>query len=141
MHVMMYDTPHSVETAGIFGFLAGIGVAMWILIVAITVLSLIGKWKMFSKAGVGGWESLIPIHSEVVALKLAGIETYWWFLNLIILFGIGPIVLAFWTNIELSKAFGKGVGFGILMTFFPYICFPILGFGKAEYIGNKTQNQ
>jgi len=35
--------------------------------------------------------------------------------------------------IELAKRFGKGVGFAIGLLIFPFICFPILGFGSAQY--------
>ena len=37
-----------------------------------------------------------------------------------------------------AKSFGKGAGCGVLMFFFPFIVTLILGFGKAEYIGNTT---
>ena len=113
----------------------GFGIAFWLIVIAIVIVVIIAKWKMFKKANIGGWESLIPIHNEIVELQLGGIQTYWYFLILIPL--LGPIILTFWRSIALSKAFGKGTGFGILMVFFPFICYPILGFGKAEYVGTK----
>lgn len=37
--------------------------------------------------------------------------------------------------IKMARAFDKGVGFGILILFFPYIMMLVLGFGKSEYVG------
>ena len=36
------------------------------------VLDVIGKWKMFNKAGVPGWKALIPIYNTVVLYKISG---------------------------------------------------------------------
>lgn len=111
----------------------GLGLIFWLICLCLVILTIVAKWKVFKKANVDGWECLIPIHNEVVELKLGGIKTYWYFLNLLFICGIGPIILSFWSRIELAKAFGKGAGFGVLMVFFPYICYPILAWGNAEY--------
>ena len=110
-----------------------------IIALGLTVLILIARWKLFKKANVDGWEALIPVHSDIVEMKLGGMHTGLWFINLIVLLGIGPIVFAFWKNILLAKAFGKGAGFGVLLTFFPFVCYPILAFGKSQYIGASEQ--
>ena len=39
------------------------------------------------------------------------------------------------TNLRLAKAFGKGTGFGVGLTFLAPIFFLMLGFGKAEFVG------
>lgn len=124
--------------SSVVGAIAGIGILAWLVLIALAVLTLVGAWKMFKKANVDGWEALIPIHSDIVELQLGGIKTYWYFLNLIAICGIGPLVLLFWKNIALAKSFGKGAGFGVLMSFFPFICYPILGFGDAQYIGPQN---
>jgi hypothetical protein len=38
-------------------------------------------------------------------------------------------------NMDLAKSFGQGAGFGIGLWLLPYIFAPILGFGKAKYLG------
>ena len=142
-----YSTPYTATsraatTAGADGVVAailGMGVIFWIAVIALAVLTVVAQWKVFKKANVDGWEALIPIHSDVVELQLSGIKTYWYFLNLIAICGIGPLVLLFWKSIALAKAFGKGTGFGVLMAFFPFVCYPILGFGKAEYVGEYKE--
>lgn len=126
--------------AGIVATILGLGAIFWILVIALSILILVARWKLFKKANVDGWEALIPVHSDIVELKLGGIKTYWWFLNLVAICGVGPLIIAFWKNIALSKAFGKGAGFGVLMTFFPFICYPILAFGSAQYVGNGINN-
>lgn len=146
MYSSYYSTPYTTasratSTAGAEGIVAailGMGVLFWIAVIALAILTLVAKWKLFKKANVDAWESLIPIHSDVVELQLSGIKTYWYFLNLIAICGIGPLVLLFWKSIALSKAFGKGTGFGVLMAFFPFVCYPILAFGNAEYVGPQS---
>ena len=131
-------TPSTGELAGIIGVILGFGIVFWIVCIALLVLTIIARWKVFKKANIDAWESLIPIHSDIVELQLGGVKTYWYFLNLVVICGIGPIIFAFWKGIALAKAFGKGVGFGILLTILPFIGYPILAFGSAEYVGTQT---
>ena len=44
-------------------------------------------------------------------------------------------------DIRIAKSFGKSTGWGVLLFFFSFIVSLILGFGKAEYIGNTTENE
>ena len=136
------STVSPTDIASIQGFILGMGLFFWIVVLVLGLLILIAKWKMFKKANVDGWEALIPIHNGIVELQLGGIKTAWWFLNLLvfipILGWIAPLILYFWKSIALSKAFGKGAGFGVLLAFFPFICYPILGFGSAQYVGPQN---
>ena len=126
--------------ANVLAAILGMSVFAWILIIALAVLTLVAKWKVFKKANVDGWEALIPIHSDIVEMQLGGMKTYWYFLNLIAICGIGPLVVAFWKSILLAKAFGKGAGFGVLLALFPFVCYPILAFGSAQYVGPQNNN-
>ena len=118
----------------------GLGAIFWLIVIALLVLTYVAKWKLFKKANIDGWEALIPVHSDIVELQLGGVKTYWYFLNLVVLRGIGPLIFSFWKSIALSKAFGKGTGFGVLLAFFPYVCYPILAFGSAQYVGPEANN-
>ena len=130
---------------------SGVGAALailgslfiFILILGIaSIVALIAKWSVFKKANVDGWEALIPVHNEVVELKLAGIKTYWYFLNLLIFpLAVGPIILSFWRSIKLAHSFGKGTGFGIGLALLPVVFYPILAWGSAQYIGPQTQKR
>lgn len=67
-------------------FIASLGIwSIVILIISIVVLllTIIARWRMFSKAGVGGWRAIIPILSSYTTYKIcwAGIA-YWIYLVL-----------------------------------------------------------
>lgn len=124
--------------AVILGLLGTFAVAIIISLI-LSIITLIAKWKVFKKAGKKPWEALIAIHNTIVEMEIGGIQTYWYFLQFIpFVGGLAAIVIHFWKCIALAKSFGKGAGFGVLMVFFPFVCYPILGFGKADYVGAQT---
>ena len=102
-----------------------------IIMLILGIIAVIGAWRVFVKAGVPGWHSLIPILSTYDICKIAMMENVGLFTVLSILL---PIVFIY-PCIKLAKAFGKGTGFGIVLFLFNFIGFPILGFGDAEYLG------
>jgi hypothetical protein len=141
-----YATDAALAEAGtLAGFALVMAVLGWIIGVAAAVMVIIGLWKIFKKAGKNGWEALIGGHDTFVMLEIAGINPIWciWVLiagaaSAIPVIGwiAGPafiIFVWFWLNIKLAKTFGKETGFGVLMAFFPYVMYPILGFGSAKY--------
>lgn len=119
-------------TGGVAGLFAGALAIMWFVIMILGVIYLIGLWKTFKKANVDGWEALIPIHNVVVEFKLAGIKTYWIF---VLFVPFANIIVYCWKAIKLAKAYGKDTGFGIGLILLPWLFIPILGLGKAKYIG------
>jgi len=88
-------------------------------------------WKIFSKAGEPGWAILVPIYSSIVMLKMIGKP--WWVLFIPVW---NFIVLVFMFPFGLARKFGKGSGFGWGLLLLPYIFYPILGFGSAQYNAN-----
>lgn len=102
------------------------------LYVALTVLLIASMWKVFTKAGKPGWAALIPIYNTIVLLQVAG-RPVWWFLLLLIPFV--NIVVAIMLLNDLSKSFGRGIGTTLLLIFLPFIAFPMLAFGSAQYVG------
>ena len=130
-------------TGTILGVLFGIGITAWIICIAIAILQIIDTWKIFKKSGYEGWETLIPGHNEFVLFKMVGINPAWVLLE--IFFTPSAIVFLFWKNIELAHSFRRSTAFGIGLSLLPVIFYPILGFGKDQYVGpsaNKTnQNQ
>src|SRR5574344_162515 len=121
-----------VPAEGILGLIFGMGLIAWIITIAIFVLTVVGMWKAFVKARHAGWESLIGGHNMFVRFQDSGIKPYWFFLLFV---PIANIIVLFWLNIEYAKSFGKGTGFGVGLTLLPYIFFPILGLGRAQYMG------
>ena len=94
------------------------------------ILILAAQWKMYQKMGRKGWESLVPFRNIYVIFE----ELYadgWKMLLLLIPFY--RLYLTVKCCIDLSRAFGKSVGFGLGMAFFSPIFFCLLGFGNAVY--------
>jgi hypothetical protein len=103
---------------------------LFIIQVAIVVFCVAVMWKVFAKAGEPGWACLVPIYNTCVLLKIAGKPMWWFFLLLIPLVNI---VIAILAAIGLANKFGKGGGFAVGLIFLPFIFYPILAFGAAEY--------
>ena len=137
---------------GMLLMLAIIGSIFWFFI------SAIGYRKMFIKAGESGWKAFIPYYKNFICFKLAwNINLFWPFLVsllmvqflpdteelLMILLNIAAIivhvVLGIKVDIRMAKSFGKTTIWGVLLFFFPFIVSLILGYGKAEYLGNTTE--
>lgn len=123
------------------------------------ILEIIGGWKLFNKFGEPGWKAIIPFYNYYVEYKytwkpimalpvtILGIgcgvameyaaegSALQMVLSLAFLVGWVFSIVGFH---KLSKAFGKGIGFTIGMVLFPGIFRMILGFGKAQYVGNTS---
>ena len=97
---------------------------------ALTLVVIIGMWKVFEKAGQPGWGCIIPIFNLYCLIKIAGKE--WWWL-LLYLIPLVNIIIAVLVLVGVAQNFGKGVAFAIGLIFLPFIFFPILGFGDATY--------
>lgn len=110
------------------GFLAALPGLIVMGIIAFAVIG--GLWKLFEKAGQPGWAALVPIYNMVVLLKVAD-KPVWW----IVLFFIplANVIALFLVAFAVADRFGKGAGYGLGIAFFPYVFYPILGFGSARY--------
>ncbi len=95
------------------------------------ILSVVGSWVIYAKAKRGGWEALIPVHSFVTLLEIAGKPGGWIFLFFI---PIVNVVLYIMTIHGLSKRFGHSVWFTLGLLFLPFIFNLILAFGGSKYI-------
>ena len=121
--------------SGILGFIATYSVVILI----IGIVSLIGMWKVFTKAGEAGWKCLIPIYNMVILFKIAGISP-WFVLGYLatIIPVVGYLVaigITIYAMINLAKSFGKSGGFAVGLILLEPIFICILGFGSAEYQG------
>ena len=112
------------------GAAAGVGIVMIIIYLLVAVLMIASLWKIFAKAGKPGWAAIVPIYNLIVLLEIVG-KPVWWILLFLIPFA--NFIVAILIYIELAKKFGKEIGFAIGMILLPFVFFPMLGFGKAEY--------
>ncbi len=102
------------------------------LTIALTIFGVVAVWKIYQKAGHPGWESIVPFYNNYILLKIVGKPTWWLILFFIPVVMIIPHILI---CLALAQVFGKGVGFAIGLIFLPLIFYPILAFGKSQYIG------
>jgi hypothetical protein len=120
------------NSAGAVAEVMAIFAAMFIPLLIIWVITVIGQWKVYEKAGKPGWACIIPIYNLIVMLEIIGKPIWWIFLFLV---PCVNIIFAIWTFNLLSKSFGQSEGFTIGLVLLPYIFFPILGFGNYTYLG------
>ena len=106
-----------------------------IIALAVAVLEIAAWWMILSKAGRPGWGVLIPFYNIYLFCKVAG-RPGWWLVLFLIPFV--NFVVAIIVYIDIAKAFGKGTGFGLGLTFLAPIFAPILGFGSARYSGQQA---
>ena len=114
--------------------------------IAIYVVTVIGLWKMYVKAGRPGWAAIIPIYNWWVWVEIIG-RPRWWFWALVasvllswipvvgIILSILMFVLYLMGCLDMAKAFGRGAGTGVGLWLVPFVFAPILGFGDAQYVG------
>lgn len=108
-----------------------IGALVWLAVVGLVLASM---WKVFAKAGQPGWGVLVPIFNIYLLCKIAN-RPAWWTVLFFIPF-VNFIMFAI-VSIDVAKAFGKGVGFGIGLWLFGLIFYPILAFGSAEHQSSR----
>ena len=104
---------------------------VFIIWLVVMVLMIAGMWKVFSKAGEPGWAAIVPIYNIIVLLKIAG-KPMWW-LVMILIVPVANIVFAIMALAAMAARFGKGGGFVAGLIFLPFVFYPILGFGDAQY--------
>jgi hypothetical protein len=98
----------------------------------IFILLFAGMWKTFVKAGQPGWGAIIPIYNVYLLCKIGG-RPGWWVILFIIPFV--SLIISIIVSNDIAKSFGRGVGTTIGLILLPFVFYPILGFGDAEYQG------
>ncbi len=104
----------------------------------IAVFFIIVLWKIFTKAGVAGWKSIIPFYNVYLEYKIAGVSP-WWILGLFI--PIVNFVSIIILSLNLAKSFGRSQVFAIfgLLIFSP-VGMAMLAFGGSQYVGPGGTN-
>lgn len=123
------------------------------------ILELVTAWKVFEKYGEPGWKGIIPIYSDfvefskvwsasvgiaygvltVVTAIPTGEDTSLLLSIIIAIAGIAYFIMSIIFSNKKAKAFGKGIGFTILLILFPFIGNLIIGFSNdVVYRGNQA---
>lgn len=106
------------------------GAFVLIIQLAILVLMLVAMWKVFTKAGQPGWACIIPIYNIYILTKIAG-KPGWWVLLMFV--PVVNFIISILLSLALATNFGKSAGFAIGLLLLPFIFYPILAFGDAQY--------
>lgn len=128
------------EAAGLLGSIMAVMGVVWILGLAVGIISVIAMWKVFTKAGKKGWYALIPFLNTYTLGEVAGIKGW---MTLVASFagivpfvgGIAALAFTIYTMYCIAKVFGKETGFAVGLIFLNPIFMAILGFGSANYLG------
>ena len=132
----------------------GLVLFLGIIFLVASLLSLVivaSTWKLFTKSGVEGWKSLIPIYNQWVTIQIAFSNTKNWLiiapvLNFFSGFAMGldfpyvGLLLSFAAsivNIYIAYNFIRrfaSQGMAVLSIFFPLVIYPIVAFSnKFQY--------
>lgn len=131
-----------------------VGLALCLVVAAAT-------WGIFVKAGRAGWLALVPFYDVVVLFQIAG-RPAWHALVLmgllvarvlvdaLLAFSGGEMIVSFvlvlgaaglWFSVcvALAARFDRGVPFAIGMMIVPFVFYPVLAFGPAQYDGESSE--
>ena len=101
--------------------------------VLLGVLTLVGMWITFQKAGRRGWAAIIPIYNLYTLIKITGRSGWWLLLFIIPLVNIAVYLVIM---LDIATAFGRGVLFGVFgLWLFPFVGFPVLAWGRSRFEG------
>lgn len=135
----------------LFGGLLAFIILFFFIVSLLSIVIVASTWKIYTKAGVEGWKSLIPIYKEWVTIQIAFSNTKNWLIIAPVLTLISgfmtqadlPYVVlllslaASLANIYIAYNFIRRFttqGMAILSLFFPIIIYPIVAFSdKYQY--------
>jgi hypothetical protein len=118
------------------GALAGLGLIVGLIVMfAVFLIPAVGMWKTFDKADKPGWGAFIPLLNIFYLIEIADKPT--WFIILFVI-PVVNLLAAITVFIDVAKNFNKGAGYGLGLTFLPFIFWPVLGFGDAKYVGDTS---
>lgn len=117
----------------VFAFTGAMAIVMTIVGVAFIVISLMINWKLFQKAGIKGWKSIIPIYNLYLIIKIAYNEDRGLYL-LIFLIPIVNVIYAMYLKYKFATAYTENDALGIINVFYSLLVGLLLAFNnKYQY--------
>ena len=101
-----------------------------IITLVLTGLIIVSLWRIFEKAGMPGWASIVPFYNMIVLLEIAGLPTIY-FIGFFVP-GVN-FILGMYVWHEVGKQFGKSDAFNIGLALLSFVFLPILAFTDSEY--------
>ena len=109
------------------------GAGFFVFMFAIAIVCIVANWKLFEKADVEGWKSIIPILNTWEMFKIGGVNPLF-----ILLFFI-PIVggfVSFYLIFKFVEGYGFSLGGFLLYLFFTPIMSIYMAFSdNVKYVG------
>ena len=138
----------------LFGVLLIFFIILILIILVFCIFYILGRWKLFKKAGKNGWEAIIPFYNDWIYVEIAGLNSWWFFVviatsvfsiisfssdeNLFNGFASSISLIGLFTcNYNISKKLNRDTTFAVLMTIFPLIMIPLIGLSK-NYIWDDS---
>ena len=122
--------PTAFDTAGNMEAFLFLALFMFIVMLPFTILILVGWWKVFGKAGIPRVLAIIPIINGFYLSKAGGRPAWWGILLFIPIIGIFINIII---CIGIAERFKRGGGTVVGLVLLPFIFYPILGFGSAQW--------
>lgn len=101
-----------------------------VLLLLVVIVSLIGLYGMFKKAGITPWKAFIPFLNSWCMVEKTEVKKIWFFLQFI---PIAGFFVSLWILIKFVELFGR---FNLLhhaaAVFLPFVYLPYMGFSKSE---------
>lgn len=95
----------------------------------LTILILVGKWKTFEKLGEKGWKGIIPVYSDYVIFRMAGMS------GLNILWSVASVIIA-----AITVALGIGAGINESTALMGWTIVMLLVGGHCSTCRNSTDD-
>ena len=106
-----------------------------IISLVLALIYIIAFWRVFTKAGKPGILAIIPIFNIYTLARIGGKGIGWTIASCI---PVLNIIAAIVIGLGVAKNFGKSGVFGFVgLWLFSLIGYLILGFGSAQYVGEK----
>lgn len=122
------------------------------IVIVLTVLYLVGRWKTVKKLGGRGWSQIIPVYADWEMSSKAGCEKALCIAFTILsgitllsnvikndtvqsisgLCGLAVFIIGIMVAYKVACRFGKGKGFTVGLVLLPTIFYAILGLGSAQ---------
>ena len=117
------------QTEEFIGFFGMFVIIFYVFLMAISIFQLVCVWKVYKKAGKGGWESIIPIYNNIVLLEITDLPLWYIVLSFI---PIANVYFSVKVSLELARKYNKSSGFGVGLFLVPVVFYAILAFEKEN---------
>ena len=99
---------------------------------AVTIPAVVLGWCwLFPKAGQPWWYAVVPgFNLYILVMEIAQLSWIWFILVLLPPF---QLIAAILVNLEVAKRFGRSEAFGLGLSVFGWVFYPVLAFGPAKY--------